>query len=50
MSTKLCKQIFARQTAHTYKLRAAPHKGEELEVIQAPDSMAAGRLHSVHSL
>lgn len=31
----------------TYQLRTAPDKGQKLEVIQAPHSLAAGWLHPV---
>lgn len=31
----------------TYQLRTAPDEGQKLEVIQAPHTLAAGRLHPV---
>ena len=34
----------------TYELRAAPHKGKELEVVQTPDTVASRRFHSIDGL
>lgn len=34
----------------TYKLGAAPDKGQKLEVIQPPHTLASSWLHSVGSL